>query len=142
MSRSLLTLACGVVLGTLIGLSWGGLFVATGAGGSSSGSIDSGGGGATLMRGGDSEQQQPQQKPQQQQQHSPMVQAVTSAPLRDVAWAAHDPLARQVTTDLRLRREMVVYVLPTATARENKEQSFFFRLLPGLLEHPRCVARV
>lgn len=55
--------------------------------------------------------------------------------LKDVAWASHDPLAGQITTDLWLRRDLRVYVLPTAQSRESGH--LFRKLLPGLLEHPR-----
>lgn len=55
--------------------------------------------------------------------------------LKDVAWAPHDPLAGQISTDLWLRRDLRVYVLPTAQSRESGH--FFRKLLPGLLEHPR-----
>ena len=123
------TLACGAAFGVLLGLSIALVgarrFTQSSAGSSSSSSSSSSQQQArALIRGGEGAAASP---PQQQQKAGTL--------LKDVVWAAHDPVAGQIATDLWLRRDLTVYVLPSAAPRDSEH--FFRKLLPGLLEHPR-----
>ena len=125
----LLTLAFGVALGFLLGQS------TNFEGGSSSSSGGGGGGGgrsrnrSRTLIGGD--------------EHSWAAPAAVAASdgglplLKGVAWAAHDVLASQVKTDLWLKRDLAVYILPPMKTLRRDAKSFLRKLMPGLLEHPR-----
>lgn len=127
-TSKLRTLACGTAFGIVLGLStalvavrWSTQSVLGSSG--SFGSNSSSSQARVLIRGSQSPQQE----------GGELIEP--GSLLKDMAWATHDPLTGQITTDLWLRRDLRVYVLPTAEPRESGH--FFRKLLPGLLEHPR-----
>lgn len=137
----LLMLACGATVGFLAGVSiaWlGGSSHLARSSGSSSDDSSSGSQSrrsqALIRGGGDGPSSPP---PYDAGAEADDV-STARAPLQGVAWAAHDPVAGKVATDLWLWRDLTVHILP-GTPPPEAMVGFLTRLLPGFLEHPRWV---